>query len=84
MARTLPNMFEQPFAALLLGITLVTWSILVFRRQPGQPWVAYEPRRDRFLGAWWMCSSPSACWSCFPPWPWPSWARFLRKSPAPA
>jgi membrane protease YdiL (CAAX protease family) len=38
-------MFEQPFAALLLGITLVTWSILFFRRRPGQPWVAYEPRR---------------------------------------
>ncbi|MHB9081047.1 MAG: CPBP family intramembrane glutamic endopeptidase [Pirellulaceae bacterium] len=38
-------MSEQPFAILLLGITLVTWSTLCFRRQPGQPWVAYEPRR---------------------------------------
>ena len=38
-------MFAQPFAALLLGITLVTWSILLVRRRPGQPLLAYEPRR---------------------------------------
>ncbi|MHB0960453.1 MAG: CPBP family intramembrane glutamic endopeptidase [Pirellulaceae bacterium] len=36
-------MVEQFLAALLLGITLVVWSILLVRRQPGQAWVAYEP-----------------------------------------
>ena len=38
-------MFAQPFAALLLGITLVIWSTLLVRRVPGEPLLAYETRR---------------------------------------
>jgi membrane protease YdiL (CAAX protease family) len=38
-------MFAQPFAALLLGITLVIWSTLLARRVPGEPLLTYESRR---------------------------------------
>jgi membrane protease YdiL (CAAX protease family) len=37
-------MFAQPFAALLLGITLVIWSTLLARRRPGEPLLAYATR----------------------------------------
>ncbi len=37
-------MLELALVALLLCLTLVTWSILYARRRAGQPWVPYEPR----------------------------------------